>query len=137
MTALNSLNEEFDEDFFVPQIESAYRAEAVANVVIAILGNDVKNTEATIEGAYALSEVHRGKYLLHSEYADSFVDGFWLQPISHDGGVRIDLNHNSFVGVSLVDYLRSQFATSCMGCSREEFESSMGSETDIIAAVRD
>ena len=137
ISALISLNADFDQRFEVPEIEEEYLAAAVGNVLSAILDDSVKRTEATIEGGYEFQGINRGNYLLYSEYADSFVQGFWLKPIIFEGSSRFDLNHKSFVGVSLFDYITSQFRASCMGCTREEFENSMASEADIVAAHGD
>lgn len=133
MAALISLNAEFDQGFEIPDLGDEYATAAVANVLSAILDDSVTDTEATIEGAYSFQNVDEGSYLLYSEYADSFVEGFWLKPVVVAGSVRLDLNHKSFVGVGLLDFLRLQFRNSCVGCSREEFKETLMPDADVVA----
>ena len=133
VAALMSLNSEFGQSFEIPDLGDEYATAAVANVLSTILGDSVNSTEATIEGAYSFQGVDEGSYLLYSEYADSFVEGFWLKPVVVAGRARLDLNHKSFVGVAPLDYLRFQFRNSCIGCTREEFKEALTPDVEVVA----
>lgn len=137
MAALISLNAEFDKGFEVPNLDEEYATAAATSVLSTILDDNVTSAEATIEGAYSFQNVDDGPYLLYSEYADSFVEGFWLKPVVVAGSVRLDLNHNSFVGVRLLDFLVLQFRRSCVACSREEFQETLVPDADVIAMYGD
>ena len=133
LSALISLNEDFEQSFEVPEIEEDYLKGAIRKIAETLSSDTVKKMDATIEGAYAFGEISQGNYLLYSEYSDSFVNGFWLKPITVEGDARFDLNNNSFVPVRLSTYLEAQFRYSCMSCTRQEFENSMISESLIVA----
>lgn len=137
ISTLKSLNAYFGEDFEVPDFEGEYFDEAIENVLTAITSNRVERTDSTIDGAFAFHGIGRGNYLLFSEYADSFIQGFWLTPVAVDGTSRIDLNHRNFVATPFPYYLAHQFLTACAGCTEWEFKNSMASESDIVAAYRE
>ena len=132
MGALTSLNKKFDQDFEIPNIDSEYIAEAMIQILMAIKGDSSKTTETTIEGAYKFKEVNKDNYLLYSEYADTFVKGFWLKPIVVKEDGRFDLNNNSLVTVPFGEYLFLQLTEACKSCSREEFENSLLSNSEIL-----
>ena len=131
VAALISLN--INQEFEIPEFENEYLIRAVTNVVNIVLDGSIKKVDITIEGAYTFQGIDRGSYLLFSEYADSFINGFWLKPIVVKEDEQFDLNNNSFVAISFKEYLTHQFSKACMSCNREEFENSMASDSQIMA----
>ena len=134
VAALISLN--INQEFEIPGFENEYLIRAVTNVVNIVLDGSIKKVDITIEGAYTFQEIDRGSYLLFSEYADSFINGFWLKPIVVKEDEQFDLNNNSFVAISFKEYLTRQFSKACMSCNREEFENSMASDNQIMAEYK-
>ena len=132
LDALTTLNAEFGGEFVLPN----YTESLTLNLAIAVAGafesGSIIKAETNIHGAYSIPGVSEGKYLFFSEYADDFVNGFWLFPIIIDGDNRVDLNMSQFFPHRFSDYLAIQVDFMCKSCPLEQAELVSRSTADLL-----
>ena len=86
-------------------VSSLINEASAKHIVKIVTGEDSRKVDTTINGLFKFKEVPNGEYLLFSDYKDSFVNGFWLTPISVNEDAQFDLNNNTFKDQSFDVYL--------------------------------
>ena len=115
-SSLASLDTLLRMELDIPNAKEPFSDAFLSNVLNAFSSEDAIVTSTTIQGHYSVEKIPTGNYLVMAEYADNFVNGFWLNPVEIKSGEQlIDLNQNTFVPVSLANYLEVA-ATSCETC---------------------
>ena len=116
-SGLSELNEALELGIEVPDIRMPYRATFATHVIGTLSGKNVTKVDTNIQGHYSIEGVSPGEYLIFAEYADNFVQGFWLEEVIVARGTQnIDLNQNSFVSVPFASYIR-EASYSCDPCT--------------------
>jgi len=94
----------------LPDVTALINDAAIKQVAGIITGKNSKKADATINGLFKFNKVSNGKYILYSHYKDSFVDGFWLTPITVKEDGQFDLNNNTLIKDTLDYYLAKNIA---------------------------
>ena len=115
---LATLNAELQLDLEIPDVKKPYQEAFLTAFVETMSSESVITTDTSIQGHYSVEAIAPGNYLVMAEYADNFVEGFWLDAVTVESGDQvIDLNQNSCVSVPLIEYLRqaSKACDECLG----------------------
>lgn len=114
LTAIDSL---LDLGLEIPDVKAPYASAFLSEIESIMTSETLISADTSIQGHYTIDSIPPGDYLVMAEYADNFVNGFWLDSVSVTTGEQIiDLNQNTFVSVSLSDYIRT-VARSCDTCN--------------------
>lgn len=103
----------------IPTGTPEFKAKFLSKILAKIENTELK-AETSIQGHYDLKEVPKGSYLILGRYADSFVNGFWMDAVNVEETSEIkDLNMNTFVNVPFEDYLTMVADSICDNCLAE------------------
>jgi len=104
--SLADLNRAHGAVFALPDISNTISIAATEQVIRLINELPSRSTDTTINGLFKFKNVPKGNYLLFSEYKDSFVSGFWLNPITVQESGQFDLNNNTFTAMEYLTHLK-------------------------------